>query len=134
MKRLKFNRLVWGMWLLGAPRVVTPEFQRERTSAVSAAKFSLWAPVLTIPVNLITTAALTSAQASGTYLGAVVQSGVTALVIVAGFGLSGFTLWKTRQVGRDGIWGRAVAGVVINGLLLIGVAFVAVKIFQQLSH
>jgi hypothetical protein len=116
------------------PHVVTPGFQRERTSAVSAAKFSLWAPVLTIPVNLVTAVVLNSAQASGTYLGSVVQSGVTALVIVAGFCLGGFALWQTGKVGREGIWGRAVAGVVINGVLLIGVAFVAVKIVQRLSH
>ena len=116
------------------PPHITPEAQRERTSATSAAKFSLWAPVLTIPVNLVTAAVLNSAQASGTYLGAVVQSGVTAFVIVAGFCLGGFALWKTRQCGREGILGRAVAGVAINGVLLIGVAFVAVKIIQRLSH
>jgi protein-S-isoprenylcysteine O-methyltransferase Ste14 len=113
---------------------VIKEQSKEKTSAISAAKFSLWAPVLTIPVNLLTTVVLNSAQASGTYLGSVVQSGVTALVIVAGFGLGWFALWKTRQCGREGIWGRAVAGVVINGVLLIGVAFVAVKIIQRLSH
>ena len=101
---------------------------------MSAAKFSLWAPVLTIPVNLVTAVVLNSAQASGTYLGSVVQSGVTALVIVAGFALGWFALWKTRQCGREGIWGRAVAGIVINGVLLIGVAFVAAKIIQRLSH
>lgn len=116
------------------PPEITPEFQRERTSAVSAAKFSLWAAVLTIPVNLLTTIVLNSAQASGTRLGNLVQMGVTALVIVMGFALGCFALWKTRQVGREGIWGRALAGVVIDGLLLIGVAFVAMKIVQRLSH
>jgi hypothetical protein len=113
---------------------VVKDLAKEKTSAVSAAKFSLWAPVLTIPVNLLTAVVLNSTQASGTYLGSVVQSGVTALVIVAGFCLGGFALWQTGKVGREGIWGRAVAGFVINGMLLIGVAFVAVKIIQRLSH
>jgi hypothetical protein len=107
---------------------------KEKTSAVSAAKFSLWAPALVIPVNLLITIVLNSAQASGTRLGNLVQVGVTALVIVMGFALGWFALWKTRQVGREGIWGRAIAGIVINGVLLIGVAFVAVKIIQRLSH
>jgi hypothetical protein len=101
---------------------------------VSAAKFSLWAAVLPIPVNLLTTIVLNTAQASGTRLGNLVQLGVTALVIVMGFALGWFALWKTRQVGREGIWGRAIAGVLINGVLLIGVAFVAVKIAQRLSQ
>jgi hypothetical protein len=116
------------------PPVITPEFQQERTSAVSAAKFSLWAAVLTIPVNLLTTIVLNSAQASGTRLGNLVQMGVTALIIVMGFALGWFALWKTRQCGREGIWGRAIAGIVINGVLLIGVAFVAVRIAQRLSQ
>lgn len=116
------------------PPVITPEFQRERTSAVSAGKFSLWAPVLVIPINLVVAVVLNSAGESRSYLGSVVQSGASALVIVAGFCLGWFALWKTRQVGREGIWGRAIAGIVINGVLLIGVAFVAVKIAQRLSQ
>jgi len=56
------------------------------------------------------------------------------LLIVAGFCLGWFTLWKTRQVGREGIWGRAIVGIVINGVLLVGVVLVAVKIAQRLSQ
>ena len=115
------------------PPVITPEFQRERTSAVSAAKFSLWAPVLTIPVNLLTTVVLSSAQASGTYLGSVVQTGVTSLVIVTGFALGWFALLKTRRVGRQVVFGRAVAGIVINGVLIVGLGFVVLRIIQRLS-
>lgn len=115
------------------PPVVTPDFQRERTSAVSAAKFSLWAPVLTIPVNLLTTVVLSSAQAFGTYLGSVVQTGVTSLVIVTGFALGWFALLKTRRVGRQVVFGRAVAGIVINGVLIVGLGFVVLRIIQRLS-
>jgi fumarate reductase subunit D len=100
---------------------------------VSAAKFSLWAPVLTIPVNLLATFTLTSAQASGEYLGSVVQTGVTALVIVTGFALGWFALLKARRVGREQIFGRAVAGIVINGVLMAGLCVVAVKVLQRLS-
>lgn len=115
------------------PPIIMPEFQRERTSAVSAAKFSLWAPVLTIPVNLLTTVVLTSAQASGTYLGSMVQTGVTALVIVTGFALGLFALFKVRRVGRQGVFGSAVAGIVINGVLMVGLGFVALRIIHRLS-
>jgi protein-S-isoprenylcysteine O-methyltransferase Ste14 len=113
---------------------VIKEQAKEKTSAVSAAKFSLWAPVLTVPINLVVSAALSATEAAQTYLGTVVHCGASGLVIVAGFALGWFALWKTRQCGREGIWGRAVAGIVINGVLLVGVAFVAVKIIQRLSH
>jgi hypothetical protein len=116
------------------PPAITPEFQRERTSAVSAAKFGLWAPVLTVPVNVLTSVALTSAQAWGTYLGSVVQTGVTGLVIVTGFAMGWFALLKVRRVGREQIFGRAVAGIVINGMLMVGFGFVGVRIFQRLAQ
>ncbi len=116
------------------PPVITADFQRERTSAVSAAKFSLWAPALTIPVNLLTAVVLNSAQESGTSLGSVVQTGVTAFVIVMGFALGWFAFLKARRVGRQEIFGRAVAGIVINGVLMVGLGFVVARIIQRLSH
>lgn len=115
------------------PPIMTPKFQRERTSAVSAARFSLWAPVLTIPANLVTAVALGGAQGAGRYLSAVTHTGVTTLVIVVGFGLGWFALLKARRVGRECIFGRAVAGIVINGLLLLSLGFVAFQIAQRLS-
>ena len=112
---------------------VIKEQAKQKTSAVSAAKFSLWAPVLTVPINLAVSAALSAKEATQTYLGTVVHRGASGLVIVSGFALGWFALWKTRQCGREGILGRAVVCGVINGVLLIGVALLASKITQGLS-
>jgi hypothetical protein len=88
-----------------------------RASAVRAAKFSLWAFIVVIPLNIAVVSALTAAQVHG-LLASLIQCLIITVVLVVGFWCGCSSLLATRRYGRPDIWGRALAGVIINGLLL----------------
>ena len=104
-----------------------------RASAVRAAKLSLWAPVITIPVNILIVTIFTGAQFHG-LIATVLQTFVITLVLVAGIWWGISSIRATSRYGRSGIYGRALAGVIINSLLLIGCCYALFRGFQLLSR
>jgi hypothetical protein len=84
-----------------------------RAFAKQAATVSLAAPFVGMGVNILSQQAIQGNRA------AMVIVGCTAmLLIVAGFLLGIMALVQTKRYGRQGIFGKAIAGVCINGLLI----------------
>ena len=46
---------------------------------------------------------------------------ITNLLLVSGFILGVIALYRTKKCGREGIFGKAIAGVCINGLFIAGI-------------
>jgi hypothetical protein len=81
--------------------------------AVQAAKFSLWAPLILIVINL----AAKMAGLDESVLTAI--GGVAAISYVVAFILGIVALFGIRKHGRQGILVRAVLGIMINGLIIV---------------
>ena len=93
---------------------------------VQAARFSLYAPIVAIVLNVCATG-------NKDRIG-MVTIGVTNLIlIVAGFVLGVVALISTRRYGGKGILGRAVAGVALNGLFLLSGLVLLIPLMQR-SH
>jgi hypothetical protein len=80
--------------------------------AVQAAKFSMWAPLILILINM----AARMAGLDDSVLMAI--GGVAAISYVVAFILGIVALFGIRKHGRHGILVRAVLGILINGLIL----------------
>lgn len=81
--------------------------------ARQAASFSLLAPVVSIGLNVLGHQAV-----QGNRMGMIVLGGTCTLLILAGFVLGIVALVGTRKHGRKGIFGRAIAGTCINGIIV----------------
>lgn len=75
--------------------------------------FSFAAPFVGIAVNVFSQAAV-----RGNRLGMMIVGCTAILLILSGFVLGVVALVLTKKQGRQGILGRAIAGICINGLLI----------------
>jgi hypothetical protein len=76
--------------------------------------FSLLAPFVGIGISVFG-----QQSVQGNRVGMIVLGGTCTLLILAGFVLGIVALMGTRQHGRKGIFGRAIAGICINGVLIL---------------
>jgi len=81
--------------------------------ARQAARFSLAAPFVAMAVNGCSREAV-----RGNRVGMMIVGGTGILFIVSGFILGVIALVRTKKCGREGIFGKAIAGVCINGLFI----------------
>jgi hypothetical protein len=79
-----------------------------------AALFSLLASFVGIGINV-----LGHQSVQGNRVGMIVLGGICTLLILAGFVLGIGALIGTRKHGRKGIFGRAIAGICINGVIIL---------------
>jgi len=82
--------------------------------ARSAATFSLAAPFVAMAINWFSREAV-----RGNRIGMMIVGCTAILLIVSGFILGVIALVRTKKCGREGIFGKAIAGVCINGLFVV---------------
>jgi hypothetical protein len=98
--------------------------------ARQAASFSLWAPVVIFVLNLMLTAALGTQTGEGVRLGKLIVGGIDCFVIFCGVVL-GVVALCVKEPGQKGVLGRALTGLVLNGLLVAGCVLVFVTGFNK---
>jgi hypothetical protein len=81
--------------------------------ARQAATFSLVAPFVAIALNWFTREAV-----RGNPVGKMIVGCTVTLLIISGFILGVIALLRTKKCGNEGILGKAIAGVCINGLFI----------------
>jgi hypothetical protein len=84
--------------------------------ARQAATFSLAAPFIAMGVTWFSRGAVRDNRIGTLILGSIID-----LLIVSGFILGVIALVRTKKCGREGIFGKAIAGVCINGLFIVGI-------------
>jgi hypothetical protein len=94
-----------------------PPIIRQRPPTASfasqAATVSIAAPFVGIAVNVFNQSAV-----RGNPVGMMIVGGTAILLILSGFVLGLVALVQTKRYGGQGILGRAIVGVCINGLLI----------------
>jgi hypothetical protein len=96
--------------------------------ARQAALFSLLAPVVSIGINLFGQQGV-----QGNRIGMIILGGTCTLIILAGFVLGIVALFGTKKHGRKGIFGRAIAGICINGILILFM-LIAIPTFKKAAE
>jgi riboflavin transporter FmnP len=96
--------------------------------AKQAALFSLLAPFVSFGIGIFGQAAVRGSRAGAFILGC-----VSTFLILAGFVLGIVALCGMKKHGRKGILGKAVAGVCINGILVLGMVL-AIPMFIKLAN
>jgi len=81
--------------------------------ARQAALFSLLAPFVGIGINIVG-----SQPIRGNRIGMIVLGATCTLLILAGFVFGVVALLGTKKHGRKGIFGKAIAGICINGIII----------------
>lgn len=84
--------------------------------ARQAATFSLAAPFVAMAIAWFTREGVRDKSISVMIVGSIVD-----LLIVSGFILGIIALVRTKKCGREGIFGKAIVGVCINGLFIVGI-------------
>jgi hypothetical protein len=90
-----------------------PAAARANPFARQAASFSVLAPFVGMGINIFG-----SQSVQGNRVGMMVLGGTCTLLILAGLGLGVVALIGTKKHGTQGILGKAIAGVCINGILI----------------
>lgn len=93
-----------------------------QTFGVQAARFSLYVPLALAVINLLT---LGNRKERGV---ALAVGAIDAALVLAALILAVAALISMRRYGRKGIYGRAVAGLVLNGLIIASSIFVLVPV------
>jgi hypothetical protein len=91
--------------------------------ARQAATFSIAAPIVAIALNWFSREAV-----RGNRIGMMIVGCTVILLILSGFVLGIVALVQMKKDGREGVLGKAIAGVCINGLL-IALMLVAIPVF-----
>ena len=81
-----------------------------------AATFSLAAPFVAVVIAWFSREAV-----RGNRIGMMIVSGTINLLFVSGLILGVIALVRTKKCGREGIFGKAIAGVCINGLFIAAI-------------
>lgn len=81
--------------------------------ARQAATFSLAAPFVAMAVT-----GLSREAVRGNRVAMIIVGGTNILLIVSGFILGVIALVRTKKCGREGIFGKAITGVCINGFFI----------------
>jgi hypothetical protein len=90
-----------------------PSAKRAPNSIRQAALFSVWAPFIGMGVNIFVQAPL-----RGNRMALAIVGGTAMLLIFSGFIAGIVALVGTKKHGKEGIFGRAIAGICINGVLM----------------
>ena len=109
---------------------VTPGSSAREPFAVQAAKFSLYTPIVLIVLNMAVQGGAKGSQTVSNdglaRLGIIILSSISLVLVIAGFVLGLVALAGMKRHGTKNILGRAVTGVVLNGLFLLAWVFALV--------
>lgn len=86
----------------------TSNVEASRKAAVTAAQFSLIAPFVGAVVYIIIRKNLVNSSC--------VAGAIFSAMVFAGFACGIFALVRTRSVGREGIFSRAIVGCLLSGI------------------
>src|SRR5258705_548673 len=104
-----------------------PEPEKE-PFAYTAAKFGIYAPIIAIALNgaLAAQSSSSSATGPGVVIAKLIVSLLATACIAAGAVFAIIALCSTSRLGKEGLLGRGISGLVLNGILLalFAVAFV----------
>ena len=106
--------------IIPSPPPVVSDFEDKRSFSKQAAWFSVLAPLVNFIVNVSF-----RPETRGSWIGQMILGCTCALIILAAFVFGIVALVNTRKVGKEGIFGKALAGVIINGILIF---FIAISI------
>jgi hypothetical protein len=99
-----------------------------------AAMFSLLAPLVAITMAAILMGMQPSPDGSGVQWGKIVVGGIGALLVLAGFVLAIVALSLMTRVGRRGILGFALAGLILNAsVVALGVIPLVLKVRNRMK-
>jgi hypothetical protein len=110
------------------PPPVPVTAQNHNSFAKQAALFSLLAPFVSIGINICGNQAV-----QGNRVGMFVLGGTCTLLILLGFVFGIVALIGMRKHGTKGILGKALAGVCLNGIILL-FALIAIPAFIQTAR
>jgi hypothetical protein len=96
--------------------------------AFQAAQASVLAPLISIGIGIIVNVGLGNQT---TPMATIIIGSLCTLLIASGFILGISALFGVRRYGRKGILGRAIVGIVINGLLLIFMGLAVMRMTER---
>ncbi len=94
-----------------------------------AARYSFWAPIGSFFLNFGANAASAESQTASLVIGL-----LCILLVVSGFILAIYALIVSGQPRRKGHLGYAIAGLILNGLLLLAMVFAIMAIAQAMAE
>lgn len=98
--------------------------------AFQAAQASLLAPAIAFGIGIIVNVGI---GGQSTPLVGIITGSLSILLIVTGFILGIVALASVPRYGKKGIWGRGVAGVCINGIL-IALMVVSIPMYKKMGE
>src|SRR4026208_1790405 len=109
-----------------------PEPEKE-PFAYTAAKLGIYAPIFAILLNagLALHASSSTANATGVLVAKLIVPILGVAFIAAGAVFSIVALCNTSRLGKEGLLGRGISGLVLNGILLTVFALTFVSGFTQ---
>ena len=84
--------------------------------AMQAAWYSLTTPLVAMALSWFC-----GEEVRRNHVSMMIVGSITNLLLVSGFILGVIALYRTKKCGREGIFGKAIAGVCINGLFIAGI-------------
>jgi small-conductance mechanosensitive channel len=90
-----------------------------------AARFSFWAPVVSFFLNLTSSGATADSRAVSMVIGLLCM-----LLVLSGFILAIYALIASGQPRRKGHLAYAIAGLILNGLVIFGWIYVFMAVFR----
>jgi len=96
------------------PPIIQPATAPQSSFPRQAALFSLLAPLFSFGIGIFL-----QPQVRGNRLAMIVLGMISVLLIISGLVLGMVALIATKRHGRAGIFGKALAGTCINGLLVL---------------
>jgi hypothetical protein len=103
-------------------RATTAVSDTSQSLGEQAARFSMYAPIVAIILGCITRSAGNDAGVATAIFY------INVLLIVAGFGLGIFALATSKKYGPERIVGRAIIGVILNGIALTMIIYVVMPV------
>ena len=110
------------------PPPLPPVAPAGNSFAKQAALFSLLAPLVAIGINLFGHQAV-----QGNRAGMIILGGTCTLLILLGFIFGFVALAGMKKHGKQGILGKAIAGICINGIIILFM-LIAIFAFIQAAH
>ena len=99
---------------------------RKEPFRFQAARFSFWAPIVAIFLNIVGSSVTKESRGATIVLGI-----ICCAIIVLGLAFAVYALLSIRKHGKRGVLGYGIAGLILNGLIVIS-AVAAIPAFQKI--
>lgn len=111
------------------PPPLPPASPTKKPFAFQAAQASFLAPLISIGIGFFVNVIGSGGHPSP--LAGIITGSLCSLLIVLGLLFGIIALFGIRRYGKKGILGRAIAGILINGLLLFFMSLAIIKIIEH---